>query len=476
METTTSMGVMRKTKSLGSARPSLRMLVLSAILWLLMISTVISLYQSNITITNSGVISASKITARSGSANDIQSAVNTVIAAGGGTVYIPEGDWRCDQTSTGAIKINLSTLPNGVWLSIIGSYNNVTALTNAGVNRTMPATILRSLSPTTGNGYYDTFVVTSSVANRHIRISGLAILGYVTSENGANHAINMAWVDGFRIDHCYLDSNAGADIITQGCKGVIDHCGIEQTYSEADPSLWSWGYGITPFGDSQRGQQIPGAGHWIYDLTDVLGRYDWQYAPLRVIDPQNPDYNRSLTSVTKTVPYTAGPVYIEDCWFRSCRHAISAAQYGYYVVRHCTFYEGLSDGMGDVDLHGTGYPSSRACEAYNNVFYGGTAFHIRGAGGVCFNNTFNSTNAYQLDNDGYDPAYPNFPTYLRDLWMWADTKSGGGYYVSHTSEIVPGGNYFTDYPTPTSPAPPRPNYVPLTYPFPLDQYGFPNAT
>jgi hypothetical protein len=342
----------------------------------------------------------------------------------------------------------------------------------------MPATILRSLSPTTGSGYYDTFKITSSVANRHIRISGLAILGYVTSENGgafANHAINMAWVDGFRIDHCYLDSCSGADIITQGCKGVIDHCGIEQTYSEANPSLWSWGYGITPFGDSQRGQQNPGNGYWVYNLSDVLGKYDWQDEQILVTDPQNPDYNRSLTPVLKTVPYTAGPVYIEDCWFRSCRHAISAAQYGYYVVRYCTFYEGLSGGMGDIDLHGTGYPSGRAVEAYNNTIYGGIGFHMRGGGGVAVNNTFiGVAGAFQLDTDGYDLSHPNFPTYLNDFWIWNNAISGSWGYAS--SEIVKGVNYFTDSPTPSSPAPPRPGYVPLTYPFPLDQDGFPNAT
>jgi len=410
---------------------------------------------NSVVINSTGVISIANVTARSGSAADIQSAVNTVIAAGGGTVYIPEGDWQCNQTVNGAIQINLKLLPAGAWLNIIGSYNNVTALTNYGFSATMPATILRStVSATSGNQYIYTFKVIGA-ANKHIRISGISILGSATNaDQYHNSGIFMQLVDGFRIDHCYLDSGADADIFLHMCKGLVDHTVINQTYSlymSSQNGEASWGVGIYVFGDSM------GSATWVANLSTVLGTYDWAGAGY---------------------PYTAGPVYIEDCAFSYCRHAIASAQYAYYVVRYCTFlhprigYNGTDvAAMQYLDVHGIG-PGGRGLEAYNNTFRDALiGLGIRGGGGVVFNNTFIDIGVqcmFIMNEVGNlsDKQCPN------DLWIWNNTVVNYR-TVLYASGLTGGVNYYTDSwggpISATSPAPPKPSYTPYSYPHPYAQ-------
>lgn len=362
------------------------------------LATVYSLQSSSVVLPSSGTVDLSSIVAASGLPADIQNAVDSAIAAGGGTVRIPEGDWICNQSTNGSVRINLSLLPAGATLNIIGSYNNVTALTNYGYSRIMPATILRSTysNPAENTQTVYTFYVTGS-ADRHLRISGIAILGNVTTvdalHGGGNQNIFLKNVDGFRIDHCYIDSANQANIISWCSKGLVDHTRIEQSFATSNSSAWEWGYGIQVAGDSTYAKT------WVNDLSDVQGKYDW-----------GPNYS-----------YTAGPVYVEDCEFWTCRHAITVSQYGYYVARHNVFHTPLSPGMPYVEVHGWGFPSGRGIEVYDNIIYGAMGMAIHGGGGVIFDNTLiGCITGIQLSNPVNYDGSTNSKELLNDMWLWGN--------------------------------------------------------
>jgi hypothetical protein len=439
----------------------------ATILALLMFSGIVSiafsLQPGVVTISNTGHIIA-YVMAKSGSPADIQNAVNTMISAGGGTVYIPEGDWVCNQSAGGAVKIDLTKLPSNAWLNIIGSYTNVTAQTNYNYSMAMPATILRSKTVGYGNLIfpYATFCV-EGAANKHIRFSGLSILG-TSDDNGANgnEAIWLKAVDGFRIDHCYIDSHTEGDIVVWGSKGVIDHVGINQTYSlyANDHNAESiWGIGIEVFGDSHSSFD-PNGRNWVMNLSDVVGRYDWQYAPMYVNDPQ---YGGNLTPTLKTVPYTAGPVYIENCAFSDCRHAIASAQYAYYVARYNFFIESRQGynytdvvNMQYVDIHGSGSVSGRGAEVYNNTFLKGLSIDYRGGGGAVFNNTImNYFEGVVIDSEEEDYTKEQ---HTSDLWLWGNTFVNVSTQFQIYDNMTLNRDYFLTQ---------RPNYEPYVYPHPL---------
>jgi hypothetical protein len=437
---------------------------------------------SSVVINTTGQISLSSITAKSGSPADIQTAVNAVMATGGGTVYIPPGDWLCDQTANGAIFIDLETLPNGAWLNIIGSYYNVTTTTNTGQSITSPATILRSTTPTPTSGSISTFNIVGSNTsystnfdyvrsqNRHIRISGITILGKVTSETANNHGIVLRYVDGFLIDHVAIDSSVGSDIGVVASKGVITSSYISDTYHITEGG--TWGYGISVSGNSNLWPANLGTATWINNLTQVIGKYDWQGINITYSNPQSGNF--STTGWTTNISYTAGPVYIENNYFYWCRHGITSNNYGYYVARYNVI--NMVPNNSYFDVHGAGFPSGRAIEMYNNTClpYGGAiGVSPRGGGGVIFNNLFNGTGTgIGLEQDGYNSSDPNNPQYINDLWIWNNTYTNVGkpFQVQSGVGIVAGTNYYkdtSDGTAATTPAPPRLNYAPYTYPHPL---------
>jgi hypothetical protein len=462
----------------------------------LSVVSVIALNYFAVSIPNTISLSTAIITVSTPvTASGIQVAVNAVVAAGGGTVYIPAGDWVVNQTAVtyssgmlvggGAIFIDLETLPAGAWLNIIGSYNNVTTTQQNGMSITCPATILRS--DVVNNGYLpstiDTFAIVGSIwhnsannnyvnsANRHIRISGLTILGDVTNDSGNNNdGIDIECVDGFLIDHCFIDSNVGADITVDMSKGVIADCNIWQAYHVTWGGLW--GYGVEVFGNSNLWHNGFGTSTWITNLAQVVGLYDWQGINITYSNPQSGNY--AVTGWTTSISFTAGPVYIESSYLYYCRHAVASARYGYYVCRYCII--NMVPNNSYMDMHGAGYPSGRAFEIYDDTFlpyYGAQGVAPRGGGGVIFNNTFNGTsNGVHLEQDSYNSSDPNNPQYINDMWIWNNTYINVGTNVEVDSNvgIVAGVNYFkdaSDGTAATSPAPPRPNYTPYTYPHPL---------
>ena len=125
---------------------------------------------ANYVISSSGTISASNVTAASGSPEDLQSAVDQVFSAGGGNVYIPAGDWVFNPPA-GGVGV---TVPPGV--NLIGAGKGVTILRET-VER-IESTMIRV------NG----MLVSSSQPQLPVYVQGISFIGYVPSRPGADNA------------------------------------------------------------------------------------------------------------------------------------------------------------------------------------------------------------------------------------------------------------------------------------------------
>jgi hypothetical protein len=232
------------------------------------------------------------IKAKSGSAKDIQGAVDAIASTpeGMGVVYIPEGNFSFDINITTNIGV---TIPGGI--SIIG----------AGINRTILYMSEKTAPDTTGKRRAIMFYVDGS-NGKPVRISGISFKGYVNysktcrensdcdnypdePEWGATGGVVISNGRHFRIDNCsFKDFTNAAISISSLSYGVIDHCSIDNPYKDY-PTVAStnstgrkvWGYGII----------VGGTGAWP-KIEDVLGKYDGK----NVV------------------------VYIEDCNFSRTRH------------------------------------------------------------------------------------------------------------------------------------------------------------
>jgi len=459
-----------------------------------------------------------EVTATSGSAAAIQSAINNVISHGGGTVYVPAGDWRVDQQPVdgygngGAISIDLENLPAGAWLNITGSYTNTTVIQQNGLALyNVPSCILRSYACNDNNltGPICTFSVIGSPEEsgnlnnyksetRHIRISGFTILGDVIQEPTLgenpqmydNDGIVLSWVDGFLIDHCAIDSNTGSSISSSASKGVISNCDFSALYKVIHGGIWN--YGVQVSGNFQYYISSEyGTPTWIQNISQVWGLYDWQGITLKYTTiPANVNTGTMPWPVytTSDISFTAGPVYIESSTFNWIRHCATSSGFGYFVFRFNTCYNGTV-GFPFVDEHGGGEWSlsavayaSRGEEVYNNTLYGtapGTGMYgidDTGGSGLIYNNTIkNVAIGIYLQNRNYNNGDPVDPEYINDCWIWNNVFNNVGTALSVTSNdgITTGVNYFCDScggtVTPTAPAPPPSGYTPYVYPHPLTQ-------
>ncbi|MBN2102514.1 fibronectin type III domain-containing protein [bacterium] len=166
-----------------------------------------------------------EVVANSGSAFDIQTAINQVHALGGGTVHIPEGDFEL--------------------LNTVSLFSNIT-LMGAGIGKT----VLQHA----GNAHFSC----ETGGHTMIRISGISFYG--------NQIIYYRSVVDFRIDHCYFKANQNTSNLINlnnmsGCpsiRGVVDHC----TFCETDyttnfcihcgPKYWTEGErGIEVLGSAE---------------------------------------------------------------------------------------------------------------------------------------------------------------------------------------------------------------------------------
>jgi hypothetical protein len=395
------------------------------------------------------------VLAKSGSAADIQAAVNVVSAAGGGIVYIPAGNWTWDGQTV--------TIPSGV--NIIG-----TGL--AGCNGHpnfvdyVPQTILYNIFPQGSPSMPTMFEVNSpnpypEPSEKPTRISGIEFVATApanaTEENDqAGEAIVVNHAYNCRIDHCTFinfcniavsfSANSGWNT-TSCCYGVIDHCVVNDSY-KLSGSGWSWGYGFYAGGDVQQaGPPYPsGMKNWNTNITDFLGRYG-------------------------PIPSCA-LMYVEDCHFSYCRHSTDGIAGGWDVVRYNLFDNPYpQSGYGEADLHGSGggsWDSGRGVEIYNNTFVGAgeslsnQLAEIRGGGGVIFNNTFEaSADAIEMANETGTNGW--IAEQVEQLYIWDNTLTNVGSLLLNDGNYVQNVNYFLRAPNRTQDGF---TYTPYPYPNP----------
>ena len=414
-------------------------LLLLLLLGLISFSSAIALLSNTVLIKSQGTISTTQITAKSGSAEDIQAAVNAVAAAGGGTVYIPAGNFTFNINFSRTIFNGYEgvVIPGGV--NVIGAGNNQTIL----------------FCPLSGWRYSDStrqslFLLDGS-NGKPIRISGIVFQGSVNTTYGADDdrvlkGIFACGVKDCRIDHCvFIDFVSAGIMVTNNYvhkwnRGVIDHCIFDNPYKDTFYALTGnrayWAYGVIVSGDYI----------WREDFESYyLGKYN------------NDTW------------------FIEDCSFRRCRHGVAMATDGAWaVIRYCNFTEMILSYYGSyIDAHG----GARGYEVYNNTIvncptdgrsisdpqywgkYMGVGINPRGGAGVIFNNTlinFGTSAAIILSNDQNNATYR-----LNGFWIWNNI------FINVTTQLSTSPGSFTIDENDEYFLYPKPNYTPYPYPHPL---------
>lgn len=381
-------------------------LVLVMFFGIFSLSSAISPLMSNVVIRGYGEITSTKVTAKSGSPSDIQAAVDAVVAAGGGAVYVPAGTFHWNGETVNSI--------GGV--DIIGAGSASTILHN---DKAAPFNTMFDVDGTNG---------------KRLRISGIRFEGTVTSSNDdvTGVAVEIWRAIDFRVDHCtFIDfpQNAiGVDNPWTGTtRGVIDHNVIDNPYKDVYGGMW--GYGVVVFGQ---------ANAWDTDINHFLGKYE-------------------------TAPTGFPVVYIEDNHFSRCRHCIASNQGAWYVARHNIIDNERPENFGSIDVHGAASataPGGRGLEAYNNTVIGSVgygsaqAFWVRGGGGVIFNNTMqNILYGVGLYKEQGGPVIGQ----VKDLYIWGNTMDRGtqvNNYANYTENV----DYYLYE---------KSGYAPYPYPHPL---------
>lgn len=408
-------------------------MLLLVILVVFNISSVISSSVNSITIGNNGRISIPNVTAKSGSAKDIQDAVNWVAANGGvGNVHIPEGTFNF---------VNVGEPWTTV--SILAGVNVFGALTDRDANGQviMWKTVLVMPWDVPGNdtvGVPIWFQITGNKdPNKPSRFSDIKLVGYRDidpTSKSLHYALSIHNVLDWRVDHCYFRHTCNGMIVYgTSFRGVIDHCKFINQYGvpygppSNDFQDHTIGYGVAAYRETTA---------WETDISKVLGQYT--------------DYT----------------VFIEDCTFTRWRHCIALNVGAHFVFRHSIITGDF--GMGSLDGHGADTPSvgTRAIEAYENVFsapnyelvMSPTVLWYRAGSGAVFNNTITGyAQLAELSREGTATiSYPN------DLWFWNNT---GVTSVVPYDGITEGVQYHLDAPLIANGDPF--NYTPYQYPHPL---------
>jgi hypothetical protein len=330
---------------------------------MLLVSVVCAALSNNLSITFTGTIS-NDVIASSGSAADIQAAINIASSRGGGTVRVPAGtfDWYNGQV----------TVPGGV--NVIG----------AGVGNT----ILHQ----TKSAPFNTMFVLNGENGKSASVAGLEFQGLVTNlagEDGGGEAITVRNMKDYRISYCKMIDmpNSAISVSSDGahiCRGVIDHNFIDNPYKDVIGGQWAYGIIVvsTDYWD------------WDGDITHFLGQYE-------------------------SIPTEFPTAIIEDNEFYRCRHSVASNQLGWYVFRHNYAFQTNYNSIIDVHGAGTNAAGGRGLECYDNVLEGGDyGVALRGGSGVVYNNIIKNTAVgiqVAKDIDG-TPLRP-----MNDLWIWGNT-------------------------------------------------------
>jgi len=384
-------------------------------------------------------------TATSGSAQDIQSAINQVAGQGGGEVYIPAGTHDFATGSWQTVNI-----PSGV--SIFG------APTQRDVDGQVISwnTILKM--PFRAPRYEKFFNIENA---DNVRISDIQLVGYreistwsIDQQKDVEvwTGVSIRHSNNFRVDHCYFKNICGQGVFTENSNGVIDH---NQFVNDKNVRVHPYYNECTVhYGVATNGERTA---TWETDIQDVLGKATYR------------------------------TVFVEDNYFEGWRHVVASSMLGHYVFRYNTERK---NGYGSIDAHGKEgaqtWEGTRAIEVYENDFgdaiWGRAGSFHRGGGGVYFNNIVDSTYGYRdIGNPPYAPTdycafvsmiqkgvwatYPDPKTYVKDVWIWDNTVAGGGLvYSAAGGNIDLNEEFFLREP---DIALDGFTYTPYTYPHPL---------
>lgn len=429
--------------------------------------TAISSLMNRTVIESTGEISTSNVAAKSGSARDIQLAVDAVVASGGiGNVLVPEGTFNFVEVGEPWMTVEV---PAGV--NVFGAPTERTSGLPEPAYGISPndqvvawKTVLVMPYDVPDNGHLDRpwfFEINGNGdANKPSRFSDIKLVGYreIDSSSVSWHGgIYVYNVFDIRVDHCFFKETTGGAVYINApangamC-GVIDHNKLinDHGYVEWYYLDCSVAYGITI-------RRI-GTTEWDDNIDNVLGHY---------------------------LDYT---VFMEDNYFSRWRHCVSANDGVHYVFRHNTIEK--DSVVGSLDGHGTyDYVGTRAMEFYENEIidpidnfvdqdingnyiddhaemqlsttpvYGTRGFTVmwRGGGGVFFNNFMRN---YQVglnlaDEGTVEKCWPH------DIWIWNNTWVTVPITLATNSEyrtITEGVDYFLYE---------KPGYTPYPYPHPL---------
>jgi hypothetical protein len=415
---------------------------------------------SSALIRSSGTI-AQMGNATSGSVGDIQAAIDWVIAAGGGTVYIPEGTFDFDPRDSGY------TSP---WWQVTGVHFDVPAggiqIIGAGKDKT----ILKYPEDSELGGFTDKlggFYIRGQSGGK-VRISGITIkaqTNYLTSSI-PNMGIWLESCTDFRVDHCsfywmgevavwvndaeatYGDS--GGDI-TKVSQGVVDHCDFIDLYKPVVTQQGNgYGYGVS----------VARAYHYLWTVPNLYPDDPW-------------------TIFGKYEKNT----YVEDCYFTGCRHGTQSAWAGAYVLRNSVIED-----LGVYEVATTGHPVRTdvlgmfAQEIYN-VTIRRTAQSsqrflgplVEGGSSLLYDLTLeNLESSFVIGSceDAGNDFYPLGRT--KEVYIWDNQIINCGEMTIEDNTglggdpaPIEGVHYFLHEP------PSEKNYTPYTYPHPLTLSGFP---
>jgi hypothetical protein len=388
-------------------------------------------------------INISVIMAKSGSVEDIQEAVNAVVAMGGGIVYIPEGNFTFN--ASGSYRVNINVPVNGI--NIFG----------AGINRTVLQMPINDSAPDTIMFY------ANCLSGGKLRISGITFKGRPNRDSSptGDVGIRIESCTDFRVDHCsFYDMggngiNVGDQEMTYGhyggdlkyvSQGVIDHCDFIDIY-KPNTTAQGRGYGY--------GVGVGRAYHYLWTVPNLYPDDPW-------------------TMFGKYYKNT----YIEDCYFVGARHAVTGNWAGAYVLRNS-----IIEDLRVYEAVTTGHPvrtnvlGMLTCEIYNvtvrntrkyvSKFCG---FHVEGGSALIYNNRIENLvdNAFSIGSceDANNTFFPLGNT--KEVYIWNNTVINSTLLsIVDNSGLggcpapIEGKHYFFHAP------PAERNYTPYPYPHPL---------
>ena len=393
--------------------------------------------------------------ARSGSARDIQAAVDLVAEHGGiGNVYIPEGTFNFVEVGEPWMTVNI---PAGV--NLFGAPTERDA--NGQVIEWKTVLVMPWEVPTGATW----FAVQLGDGSESFRFSDIKLVGWrfynsssTTMYTGVKIYLSQyasyptEGIQNFRVDHCHFQDIAGSALSVgpnvaewnrRVISGVIDHCRLVNTYG--DPGLMAYKNATLGYGISMR--------RWASDV--------W-------------DYNTFGNVIGHYTNYT---IFIENNYFSKWRHDVSSNDGIHYVFRYNIDEGGY--GIGSVDGHGSYADSyhpyavgTRATEVYNNTFKDPDktwwsmpwAINIRGGSVLAFNNTLIGYYALcDLNNDwgNYEPYSPQ--CHINQTYIW-NNNLGGARLIKYNSDNTENVHYFLRAPNLTQDGF---EYKPYLYPHPL---------